>query len=390
MNRRSHPTAPRVALLVDTATTWGRGIIRGIQDYARKHGPWQLFVEPRSMEEPMHVPVRWQGDGVIARIGRPAMARELRVLGQPVVNVSGIQLADADFPRVTNDLKAAGKMAAAYFLRRGFRNFAYFSLVGLPYVARQQQAYAEVVEHGGTACAVYAVRPRRGVEPDWNLSLARLGAWLKSLPKPVGVLTWNFSSGREVLYACQLVGLLVPEEVAILSGTDDELFCKIVPIPLSGIKVAANQIGYRAAALLDKLMRGGAEPRQPIFIPPVGVATRQSTDTFAVHDEALVRALNFIRANAARAIQVHDVTAHAGLSRRVLERRFMQMLGRTPAQEIRRVHFDRAKELLRETDLPVPDVAAAAGFGSPEYMAYVFKSELNRTPLRYRQEIRSR
>jgi LacI family transcriptional regulator len=69
--------------------------------------------------------------------------------------------------------------------------------------------------------------------------------------------------------------------------------------------------------------------------------------------------------NAAKPVQVNDVAQHAGVSRRVLERRFMQVLERTVAEEIRRVHFELAKKLLVETDLAIPEVADAAGFGTP-------------------------
>jgi LacI family transcriptional regulator len=68
----------------------------------------------------------------------------------------------------------------------------------------------------------------------------------------------------------------------------------------------------------------------------------------------------------------------------------MQVLHRTPAGEIRRVHLDRAKRLLAETDLSIPDVAEAAGYGSPEYLAGIFRAELDTTPLKYRKEIRGR
>ncbi|MBI5385407.1 MAG: substrate-binding domain-containing protein [Verrucomicrobia bacterium] len=381
---------PRVAVLVDTSTSWGRRLLQGINNYTRKHGPWQVFVEARGMEEPLRVPPGWQGDGVIARVGHATMAAELQALRLPVVNVSGIQLPETDFARVTTDMKAGAALAVNHFLDRGFRHFAYFSLLGLSYVATQQDAFVEAVRQSGNECAVHAVKPRTGAEPDWNLDLAELGRWLKSLPKPVGVLTWNASSSREIMFACQVAGLLVPEEVAVLSGSDDDVLCELLHVPLSAIHVASDQIGHRAARMLDKLMRGGAAPKKPVLIPPLRVVTRQSTDTLAIRDRALVKALSFIRENAARPIQVDDVARQAGISRRVLERHFMQILGRSPATEIRRVHLERARTLLVESDLPIPDVAEAAGFGSPEYLAYVFRTEVGMTPLRYRKEIRSR
>jgi LacI family transcriptional regulator len=225
---------------------------------------------------------------------------------------------------------------------------------------------------------------------DWNSDLTGLGQWLKSLPKPVGILAWNYSSGREIMFAAELAGLLVPEEVAVLCGGDDDLLCEMLHTPMSGIRVASEQIGHEAARVLDRMMRGGKPPLESVFFPPSNIITRHSTDTLAIQDRALARALSFIRENAANRIEVKDVTRHSGVSRRALEQRFMQVMRRTPAGEIRRVHLERAKRLLEETDLPIPDVAESAGYGSPEYMAGVFRSELQTTPLKYRKEIRGR
>ena len=102
----------------------------------------------------------------------------------------------------------------------------------------------------------------------------------------------------------------------------------------------------------------------------------------------MVKALNYIRQNANKPLQVFEVSREAGVSRRVLERRFVEVLGRSPATEIRRVHLERAKQLLAETQMSIPDVAEASGFTSPEYMAIRFRMDLKTSPLRYRKEIR--
>ena len=378
-----------MAVLVDTSTSWGRRIHKGIHDYERKHGPWQMFVEARGMEERLRVPAGWQGDGIIARIGSGAMARELEALRLPVVNVSGIELEDVRFPRVSTDLTASAELAVRHFFDRGFRHFAYFSLLGLTYVANHQEAFHHAVKRAGADFASFAVKPVTGAEPDWNLDLAKLGEWLRRLPKPVAILTWNPSSAREIVYACQHAGLLVPEEVAVLSGTDDDLLCEVLQVPISAVLVAAEQIGQQAAAVLDRMLRGGAPARERALIAPLSIVTRRSTDTLALTDPALVKALNFIRNHPPQPYGVREVASASGVSRRVLERHFAEVLGRSPAAEIRRVRLARAKQLLEQTDLPIPEVAGAAGFGSPEYLAQVFRSELNCTPLRYRKTSRT-
>ena len=387
-NKAKSSQPPRVAVLVDTATTWGRQIHRGIHRYDLKHGPWHIFLEARGAEERLRVPTGWKADGVIARIGRLEMAEELKALNIPVVNVSGIQLPGVDFPTVTTDLEVAARMAAQHFLERGFRHFAYFSLTGLAYVATHQEGFIQAVREAGCDFASFKAKPVSGAEPDWNLDLVALGSWLRSLPKPVALLTWNASSAREVTYACDLAKILIPEEVAVLSHSDDELLCDVLFIPVSGLQAPSEQIGHEAARLLDELMLGHPAPTAAIKLKPLSIVTRRSTDTLAIQDRALARALSFIRENAAQRIEVTGVSRHTGVSRRALEQRFMQVLRRTPASEIRRVHLERTKRLLEETYLPIPDVAESAGYGSPEYMAGIFRTELGTTPLKYRKDIR--
>ena len=375
---------PRVALLVDTSTDWSRRVISGIVQYVRVHDFWHLYVESRGAEEKIELPRSWKGDGVIARIGNEKLARSLLARGVPVVNVSAIQLpGSVEFPRVNTDVADTAQVAVNYFLERGFKNFAYLSLLGLEYAARQQDAFVAAVEKTGGQCAVYGVKTHDGAQtPDWNLRLEKLGEWLRSLPKPVAILTW--SGGREVIHACHAVGLRVPEEVALLSGSDDFL-CEASRVPISAVQAAAERIGQEAAALLHRLMRGGKPPARPILVPPLRVVTRQSTDTMAISDVALVKALSFIRENATKRIRVGEIAAHAGVSRRLLEQRFIKTLGRTPAAQIRRTHLDRARTLLAETDLSIDQVAEACGFGSPEYMTYYFRRKLKVTPLKFRR-----
>jgi LacI family transcriptional regulator len=384
LHRRT--TFPQVAILVDTASTWGREIVRGIVNYAHSHGRWNIFAEARGAEETMLLPRGWNGDGVIARVSNAALGRQLRSKKIPVVNVSSIELPEADFPRVCTDLNASARLAADHFLDRGFRHFAYFSLSGLSYVARHQQAFVEAVKTAGGDFASLTVKSQAGAEPDWRLDLLKLGAWVKSLPKPIGILCWNASSAREIVFACQEVGLQVPEEVAVLSQSDDDVLCEVPQVQISGVRAAANVVGFQAARLLERLMRGNKPPRQPLLIKPLSITARQSTDCLALQDPALVKALGFIRLQATLPVLVSDVARHAGVSRRVLERKFLEVLRRTPAQELRRHQLDRARQLLIETDLPMSDVAEKSGFGSQAYLSAVFSKCFQQSPLCFRRE----
>ena len=381
--------ALRVAVLVDTSTTWGRAVVRGINSYHLKHGPWEIFVEARGLEERLRVPPGWRGDGVVARINTERMARELKALRIPVVNVSAIETGGPRYPRVTTDLQASAELAARHFLERGFQHFAYFGLIGLGYVSTHRKVFEDIVTSKGGTFATLAVKPIAGAEPDWRLDLASLGEWVRGLPKPAAMLCWNASSAREIVFACHEAGLLVPEEVAVLSQADDEALCETSLVPISGVSVSGEGIGHRAAEVLDALIRGPGQDLHTTLVAPLGIVVRQSTDTLAVRDPVLIKALSFLRENAAVLVRVSDVAGHAGVSRRVLERHFLEGLHRSPAEEIRRVHLDRAIRLLVETDLPMTQVAEMSGFGSQAYFSDIFRRHIGQTPLNYRKKNRA-
>ena len=134
------PQTPSVAVLIDTATEWGRRLIRGIVNYAQQHGPWYLWVRPNVQSAPLRLPADWHGQGIIARVASPATARRVLAAKVPVVNVSTSQLPGIDLPRVTVDIQEAARLAARHFLDLGLHNFAYYGLQGYSYVKLHHQA----------------------------------------------------------------------------------------------------------------------------------------------------------------------------------------------------------------------------------------------------------
>jgi LacI family transcriptional regulator len=215
-----------------------------------------------------------------------------------------------------------------------------------------------------------------------------LARWLRGLPKPVGIMASYDIRGQQVLAACRGAGLAVPDEVAVIGVDNDALLCELASPPLSSVIPNAHRAGYEAAALLDQQMAGKRVAATAHLIAPLGIAARQSTDVLAVDDREVARAVQFIREHACEGINVADVLRAVPLSRRVLEQRFQNLLGRTPREEILQVRLSRVKQLLGETDLPLYLVAERTGFEHVEYLSVVFKRETGRTPSRWRSEAR--
>lgn len=386
-----HPTEKDcwVALLIDTSTTWGRNIITGAANFAKRNARWELMVEAHGMEQRFHIPKGFKCSGVIARVSSEQLAAELKALKVPVVNVSTIQLPNSNFPVVKGDAEAAADLAIEHLLSRGYRRFAYVGFKGLSYAKAEQSIFYAKLKAMGYPCTLLDISTHRGAEPNWAQDLKPLISSLKSLPKPVGIFTWNASSARELIYACQEAHLHVPDEVAVLSGSEDDLLCEMAATPISAILQATQMIGFRAAQVLDGLMHGRSAPSAPVVIPPLHVVTRQSTDTFTLHDEVLARALNRLKQDETlRNISVGDLASHAGVSRRVLERRFREVLQRSPANEIRWARLECARRLLLETDLNIFMVGETAGFPNQSYFARRFSEHFGMTPNQYRQRAR--
>ncbi len=380
----------KIAVLVDTSTGWGRRLIRGVINYAQKHSQWQLTVHPASRTEATALPPGWRGHGVIARVINPAMTRALRELAIPVVNVSGVVLKGADFPRVTTHYRAAAELAAEHFLERGFQHFGYVGPFNHAYVREHRDAFAAAVAERGHTCLMHDRRPaptRRRPAP--RTRRPSLEQFLTTAPRPIALFTWGTTTGIAILHACVDLGIGVPDEVAVLGGDDDRLLCEAATPPMSGVLVASEQIGYVAAQQLDGLMRGEPAPERTL-IDPIDIATRQSTEVLAIQDRTLLEAVVYIRHNAYRPMSVAEVLRHVPMSRRSLERQFQQTFGRSPWQEIRRLRMARCRQLLSQSDAPMPHVAAACGFATPEHMTTIFKREHGVTPLKYRSRVRGR
>jgi LacI family transcriptional regulator len=221
----------------------------------------------------------------------------------------------------------------------------------------------------------------------WEREQEFLADWIGKLPTPIGLFACDDDRGREVLEACNLAGLHVPEDVAVIGVDNDEVFCELSNPPLTSVALNAEAAGYRAAALLDDLMHGRVRKPQRIVVETLGVVTRRSTDVVAVEDEDVVAALQFIHREQGKGISVDDVVQHAAVSRRNLETRFRETMGRTILEEIQLVRLERAKRLLVETTYPVSKVAELAGFGSAGYFIQFFQKRLGKTPRRYRIDL---
>ena len=379
---------PRIALLVPAWSEYGRGIIEGVWQYAQQHGPWLLEMQPGEPDESTVIPRGWSGDGMIASVQTKRLAAKLRPLGVPVVNISGSRREGVDFPRVTSDAKAVVRMAVAHMREKGLKHIAFCGEPQRPFLDFWTEAFQSVMAESGMEAVVYQPSARLGPRAGMEARQNDRRRWIGTLPKPVGIIGWATDICRHLAMGCTEIGVMVPEEVAILSLETEDLLGRVVHPPISGVDIPVRQIGYQAAAQLDRLLRGMPADPHEIQLPPIGVTTRQSTDLVACTDPQVRQALRFIRDHAHEGIDVRTVLKAVPMARRSLERRFHDFLGRSPADEIRRVKINKVRELLDTTNMPIPDIAEACGYKYVEHMIPVFKKHHGNTPSRYRASVR--
>jgi LacI family transcriptional regulator len=357
-------------------------LLQGVVAYVREHGWWSLqFVEQSRGAGPPPWLAQWEGDGILARIENRQVARAVLATGRPAVDLSAGRLAPS-LPWVETDDAAFAHLAADHLMGHGLRQFGYCGDARFAWSGHRARVFEEIVQRAGCPCAKFIFPKSPG-----NLlrQRAELKQWLCDLPKPAGVFACYDIMGQQVLDACREAGIAVPDEISVIAVDDDELLCELSHPPLSSIIPNARQTGYEAAALLDRLMRGGRMGPLGHLIPPVGVRQRQSTDILATSDLQIARAVRFIQDHACDPINVADVVNAGALSRRVLEKRFLKELNRTPHAEILRVRLDRVRRLLTTTALSLEEIAARAGFEHPEYLSTVFKRETGVSPGRFRK-----
>jgi len=377
MAREGH--SREMLVLTDLRFGFGRQIVRGAIDYARRHPPWTVSVRMLH-DEPR--PGAALPRAVLFTAALREFAAEFIRRGVRAVACSGGNAGVA--LQVRHDNLAIGQMAADHLIGHGLRRFAYLTpWVGDVALARALGFFARLRERGFQEAFVSQeliplIQDRRRLPEVRPFELCH-DTTLAS--NPFGILAFNDRYGGTLIERFKSEGFELPDEVAVLGVDNDDLFCDTVSPALSSIDCGSYDVGYAAAALAAAPDR----KRKVTAIAPRSVVTRESTDMLAVEDPALRRVLRFIRVNFAQQIDWNEVARNAGLGRRALERRFRNTVRCSPGKELQRVRMDHARHLLRDTSIPVGEVASACGYATPAQFHVIFRRYSGTTPAKYRR-----
>lgn len=372
----------------------------GITEYIHNKVDWQFIVWPDTSEESLAFLKHRGCKGAFVSTQTSTKAKELLRIGIPVIAVHTMQDM-LNLPFVTASAKQVAKMASEYFIKRKFKNFAFFGLTQARWSRERMECFCACLNKSDYKVNVFHEEqvpltsdlipyPRLWIRTTLDAGQQKLIEWLKGLPKPIAIMASSDLLGCHLMNIAIESGFNVPDEIAILGVNNDQAICNICDPPLSSIALNFKKAGYAAARLLDKIINGQETMRgQCVEIQPTHVESRGSTDIFAIDDADIVQALKYIKQNSNKPLQVNEIANHVCVSKRSLQLKFQRLLGRSIHEEIIQAHFEIAKAMLLETNLSIDEIALRSGFHYTSNMRRAFKQNTGMLPQKYRQHFHS-
>ena len=379
---------PKVVLLIETSREYAPGLLQGIAAWNHEFGPWSFHFQPLGLTQlPPDWLARWNGDGILVRIDNEEMEKAVLDTGLPAIDLRGA-LANPEIHFIGVDNRKIAEIGFRHLCEAGFWNYAF---CGNPrnlnrFDDERCEFFKQFVENAGFNCSVFPAEkvPKRGNQLE-NERRA-IAKWLQTLPKPTGLMVCKDDRGIQVIDAAMHIGMRVPDELAVISVDNDPYFCNMSTPSMTSIETNSERIGYEAAAMLSRMMKGEKNIPKYSLLPPGGVVKRRSTDVLAIDNREDAEILRFLREQAIAGLSVQEVTENFDISRSTIERLVKKYFKKTPKAEMLHIQIEHAKQLLKKTALTMSMVAEQSGFRSTTYFVAAFSKIVGVTPKRFRQE----
>jgi LacI family transcriptional regulator len=327
----------------------------------------------------------WEGDGAFVLISNKTDVKVAQSLPMPIVNVGGY-VKDVRVPTVTLDQQMVGRLAAEHLLARRFHRFGYYGVRDLWYSEQRRIGFETALLEAGYKCSsIESTNLIRSLW-DWRRVGGQLARWLRSLQPPVGIMaSWDLRA-QMLSEACTMIGLRVPEDVAIVGVDNDPIACEFCIPQLTSVSRNDREVGWQAANLLSQLLEGKRSLKLPILIPPDRVVARRSTDTLVIEDAEVARIVQQVRDHLNEVFGVERILRLSPLSRRQLEQRFRRSVGSSPYAFLNELRVERAKLLLAQSHKrALTTVASECGFSELRRFRMVFRRITKLSPAEYRR-----
>lgn len=380
----------RILLLIDFTEEYGRALLRGITRYSKLYGPWSFCKMPSFVREKygtkgiLKFAKEWEAQGLIGQLYNDREIDEFIDSGICVI-AEDFKERFEKIPNITSDYIRTEAMAAEYFLEKGYMHFAYYGFDEYVWSRERLEGYKLRLAKEKFQPHIFNYDSKNNYKL-WYFKPSPLSEWLKKLPKPIALLACDDNQAIHIVDACNLAGIKIPDEIAVLGVDNDETVCNMANPPISSIYLNTENAGFEVAALMERMILNEKSSYKDIIVDSPTIVTRQSTDIFATKDKYVLDALHFIREHVFERIYVEDIAKHVASSRRALEKKFLTVTGKTIYQEILFRKMEKAAQLLLYTTNPVSEISLDCGFDSQKNFSRIFQKFYSSTPLQYRKK----
>ena len=379
----------KIILLIDFTEDYGKSLLKGVTRYSKENGPWLFcrmpshYREDLSMDNLIKFAKEWKADGIIAQLYNNADIKKLVETKIPII-VEDFKEHFEEFSNISGNYFETGEMGAKYFINKGYKNFAFYGFNNIVWSRERGEGFEDSVKKIGEK--VHFFNPKKISSREiWHYKPSALSKWLSNLPKPIAIMACDDERAQNITDACRINKIKIPEEVAVLGVDNDELTCNLSDPPLSSIGLGVEQGGYEAAKLMQLLIENKDQKAYDIIVKSTSIFTRQSTDICATTDKQIAMALNFIHQNIENNINVIDVLKKVSISRRALEKRFLEVTGSAVYKYICHLRIEKFSDKLFESEKSINEIAIEAGFNDNKNLSRLFKQINGCTPLQYRK-----
>ena len=378
MKTEAPQTTFRVLLLLDSSSEFDRKLLRGIVRYSNEHGPWLFYRMPQSYRNKygdkgiIKWAKKWGANAIVGRLDDEIVDVQTE-LGIPVV-LQNYHHRSVSCSNLTGDYHTAGEMAANFFRKKNYTNFAYYGIKGVIWSEERGSAFKERVASEGYKVECFEGKLRSRVEE-----------WLKKLPKPIALFCCDDERAIFLSETCKIAGISIPEEIALLGVDNDDLLCNISDPPISSIELDVEGGGYAIGELLHDQMLNGVLPQATnVVISPVRIEQRRSTERYNIQDPYVLKVVQRIESSYNKDLSVESLLADIPLSRRNFETKFKRELNTSIYQFILNCRCNHLADLLLTTTRSVMDLSIEVGFKDGGNVSRVFKKCKGVSPVDYR------
>ena len=358
----------RVVVDLDVRHQAAREVIAGVLRFAAKHPEWDVQMRGNHpSNDGFTLDPNWKPDGLIIDDAWRTHEGE-KLLAIP--SLRGVVFTSTLPPtgfRVTHesvatDDRALAVTAAKLFRQHGLTNFAFIGTRGDErWCEARKRFFRAALKDAGFGLSVY--KSPRSARKDWSEERKAMAEWIKSLPKPCGVLAYADEEARDVYDACRVAGLSIPEQVAVI-GIDNELdLCESSRPTLTSIQPAFEQSGILAAEALDTcFVRKCANKTRQQAYGIDRLVERASTQDVRGFRRLAAAVNEILRKEAYGPLTVADLARRLNTSTRMLQLSYSKACGETISNRLQTLRLAKIKELLSKSKLPITEIAAAAGY----------------------------